>query len=188
MVKFTLNFDSWLCVFEDLMVSIRKSPLQQRLLCEIEGGYFSFVFSKENLDFYSWMNDWEEGEGMCQLHHVYHGWESTGWTVYITVSNTGINLYLPLYPWIRELILKWWSLYLILTLDYVFLTTSRSRLVRAHDNKDFFVKLKVDIFLLYFQKRISISPLELMIEREGTKCVTSILSIKADSERVQPFT
>ena len=188
MVKFILNFDSWLCVFNDLTVLIRKSPWQQMLLCEIEGGYFCFVFLKENLDFYPRVNDWEEGEGMCQLHHVYHGWESTGSTVYILVSNTGINLYLLLYPWIRELILKWWSLYLILTLDYVFLTTSRSRLFRAHDNKDFFVKLKVDFFPLYFQKWIFIFPLERMIEREGTECVCSIMSIMAESQRVQLFT
>ena len=89
---------------------------------------FSFVFSKLNFHFLSWMNDWERGDGMCLLHLVYHGWELTGSTVYITVSNTGIDLYLPLYPWIRELILKWLSLYFIMTLDYVFITTSRSRL------------------------------------------------------------
>ena len=71
--KFILYFDSWLCVFNDLAVWIRKSPCQQWLLCEIEGGYFSFVYWKENFDFSSWMNDWEGGEGMCQLHHVYHG-------------------------------------------------------------------------------------------------------------------
>ena len=66
------------------------------------------------------------------------------------VSNTGIDLYLPLYPWIHELIFKLLSLYLILTLNYVFLTTLWSWFDRAHDNKDFFVKLKVDFFLLYF--------------------------------------
>ena len=127
-VKFILYFYSGLCVFNDLAVWIRKSPWQQRLLCEIEGGYFSFVYWKENFDFSSWLNDWEGDEGMCQLRHVYHGWESTSSTVKITVPNTGIDLYLPWYSWIRELILKRWSLYFILTLDYVFLTTSRSRL------------------------------------------------------------
>ena len=152
MVKFILNLDSWLCVFNDLAVLIRESPWQQWLLLEIEDGFFSFVFSKENFDFSSWMNDWEGGEGMSELHHVYHGWESTGSAIYITVSNAGINLYLSLYPWIRELILKWLSLYFLLTLDYVFLTTSGSRFVRAHDNKDFFVKLKVNFFFCIFKR------------------------------------
>ena len=149
---------------------------------------FSFVFSKENFDFSSSMNDWDGGEGMCQFHHVYHGWESTGSTVYIPVSNTGMDLYLPLYPRIRELILIWLSLYFILSPDYVFLTTSRSRFVRAHDNKDFFMKLKVKFFLLYSQKWIWIFPLEWMIVRKGKECVSSIMSIMAESQRVPPFT
>ena len=151
-VKFILYFDSWLCVFNDLVVLIRESPWHHRLLCEIEGGFFPFVFSKENFDFSSWMNDWEGGEGMCQLHLFYHGWVSSGSTVDITVPNTGIDLYLLLYPWNRELIFKWLSLYFILNLDYKFLTTSRSRFVRAHDNKDFSVKLKVVFFSFVFSK------------------------------------
>ena len=188
MVKFILYYDSWLCVYNDLAVGIRKSPWQQRLLCEIEGGYFSFVFSKENFDFSSWMNDWEGGEGMCELHLFYHGRESTGSAVYITVPNTRIDLHLPLYSWICELILKRLSSYFILTLDYVFLTISRCWFVRAHDNKDFFVKLKVDFFLLYIEKRILIFPLEWMIEREGKECVSSIMSIMGESQRVPQFT
>ena len=103
------------------------------------------------------------------------------------VPNTSINLYLPLYSRIRELILKSLSLYFILTLDYVFLTTSRSGFVKAHDNKDFFVKLKVDIFILYIEKRILIFPLDWMIERERKECVSSIFSIMAESQRVQPL-
>ena len=60
-------------------------------------------------------------------------------------------------------------------------------IVRAHDNKDFFVKLKVDFFILYFQKRILIFPLEWMTEREGKDCVSCIFSILAESQPVQPF-
>ena len=70
MVKFIPYFDYWLCVFNDLAVSIRESPWQQRLLYEIEGGFFSFVFSKDNFDFSCWMNDLEEVEGMCHVQHV----------------------------------------------------------------------------------------------------------------------
>ena len=132
-VKFILYFDSGLCVFNDLAVLIRESPWQQRLLCEIKGGFFSFVYWKENSDFSSWMNDWAGGEGMCELHHVYHGWESTSSTAKITAPNTGTNHYLPSYPYIRELILIWLSLYFIMTLDYVFITTSRSWFMRAHN-------------------------------------------------------
>ena len=79
------------------------------------------------------MNDWEGGEGMCQLHHVYHGWESTGSIVYITVSNTGMDVDLPLYPLIREKNLEMVKFILNFDFDYMFLTTSRSWFVRAHD-------------------------------------------------------